>query len=219
MTALSRPDPVLPELVIDDDDWFRLLSAPGPGHEEALRRLHQLLLRAARHQVTRMQARLGPVGSVRVDDIVHQAADEAMVSLLGKLSTFEGRSRFTTWAYKFGILQASVEVNRHLWRHRDVPLHELTEPSASDPTPEQVSEAAELSTAVRRAIAQALTPHQRTVAIALLVDEVPIDVLAERLGTTRNALYKTLHDARVRLRRELDLRGYDLPMPRREQDR
>jgi RNA polymerase sigma-70 factor (ECF subfamily) len=222
MTAPSRQEPPVTaalEVVADPDEWVRLLSAPGPGHDEALRRLHDLLLRAARHQVGRMQSRLGPIGSVRADELVHQAADEAMVAVLGKLASFEGRSRFTTWAYKFGILQASVEVNRHMWRHRDVPLHEIAEPSSPDASPEQLSEAADFTAAVRAAMAQALTPHQRTVAVALLVDEVPIDVLAERLGTTRNALYKTLHDARHRLRAALAAKGYGMPPQRGEWQR
>jgi RNA polymerase sigma-70 factor (ECF subfamily) len=221
VTAPSRDEPAL-RLVpapVDDAEWVRLLSTPGPGHEEALRRLHELLLRAVRHQVARMQSRLGPVGLVRTDDLVHQAADEAMVSLLAKLSSFEGRSRFTTWAYKFGILQASVEVNRHMWRRREVSLHELSEPPSTAASPEQVAEASDFATAVRAAMDRVLTPHQRSVAAALLVEEVPIDVLADRLGSTRNAVYKTLHDARCRLRSELGARGYGLPAPRREVDR
>jgi len=191
-----------------EDDWLKLLSTPGPGHHEALQRLHDLLLRAARQQVSRMQPILGTIGRVRQDDIINQAADEAMVSLLGKLSTFEGRSRFSTWAYKFGVLQAAVEVNRSMWRHRDVPLDDVIEPLAAGASPEQFSEAADFSAAVRSAITHTLTDHQRRVVLALLVDDVPIDVLAERLGTSRNALYKTLHDARKRLRAYLIAAGF-----------
>jgi len=191
-----------------DGEWVRLLSTPGPGHVEALQRLHELLLRAARQQVSRMQPALSAIGRVRQDDIVNQAADEAMVSLLGKLSTFEGRSRFSTWAYKFGILQAAVEVNRNLWRRRDIPLDAVVEPLSTGASPEQYAEATDFSRAVGMAIEQALTDHQRRVALALLVDDVPIDVLAERLGTSRNALYKTLHDARTRLRAHLTATGF-----------
>jgi RNA polymerase sigma-70 factor, ECF subfamily len=189
-------------------DWIELLSAPGPGHDEALQRLHELLLRAARQQVSRMQPALNGIGQVRQDDIINQAADEAMISLLGKLATFEGRSRFTTWAYKFGILQAAVEVNRSMWRHRDVPLDDVHEPLAAGASPEQFSEAADFSIAVGAAIEQTLTDHQRRVVLALLVDDVPIDVLAEHLGTSRNTLYKTLHDARKRLRTHLTATGF-----------
>ena len=210
MSARSSEKPLASVMARDlaGGDWIELLSAPGPGHDEALQRLHELLLRAARQQVSRMQLALNGVGRVRQDDIINQAADEAMISLLGKLDTFEGRSRFTTWAYKFGILQAAVEVNRSMWRHRDVPLDDVHEPLATGASPEQFSEAADFSSAVGAAIEQTLTDHQRRVVLALLVDDVPIDVLAERLGTSRNTLYKTLHDARKRLRAHLTAAGF-----------
>ncbi|MCG2623200.1 RNA polymerase sigma factor [Arthrobacter sp. I2-34] len=194
------------------EDWVELLSSPGPGHEDALARLHALLLRAARHQVAQMLAQTPAIGEVRREELIQQAADEAVVSVLGKLSSFEGRSQFTTWAYKFGILHAAVEVRRTLWRHREVPLEFLPEPAAVGSSPEQLAEAADFSHAVGIAIDQVLTAHQRRVVLALLVDDVPIDVLADRLGTTRNALYKTLHDARGRLRAHLTSAGYLAPV-------
>jgi RNA polymerase sigma-70 factor (ECF subfamily) len=126
-----------------------------------------------------------------------------MVAVLRNLSDFEGRSNFTTWAYKFGILHAAVEVRRNMWRHRDVTLEGLPDPLSTGTSPEQFSEARDLSDAVSDAIDRVLSVHQRQVVVALLVDEVPIDVLADRLGTTRNALSKTAHDARRRLRRHL----------------
>jgi RNA polymerase sigma-70 factor, ECF subfamily len=210
MSARRSEEPLVSVMARDlaGGDWVELLSAPGPGHDEALQRLHELLLRAARQQVSRMQPALNGIGQVRQDDIINQAADEAMISLLGKLATFEGRSRFTTWAYKFGILQAAVEVNRSMWRHRDVPLDDVHEPLAAGASPEQFSEAADFSIAVGAAIEQTLTDHQRRVVLALLVDDVPIDVLAEHLGTSRNTLYKTLHDARKRLRAHLTATGF-----------
>lgn len=191
-----------------DPDWVALLSTPGPGHNAALLQLHQLLVKAARHQVSQMYYGLPAIGAVRVDELVNQAADEAMVDVLGKLSSFEGRSRFTTWAYKFGILHAAVEVRRNMWRHRDLDLDSVLERPAAQSSPEQLLEGTELSAAVGQAIQEALTPHQRLVVLALVVDEVPIDVLADRLGSTRNALYKALHDARGRLRAHLTLAGY-----------
>ena len=124
-----------------------------------------------------------------------------MTALLGKLHTFQGRSRFTTWAFKFAILQAATEVRRVQWQHREVELRDLDERAApTHDSPEMHAEGTDLSRAVTDAMREVLTPHQRRVALALLVDGVPIDVLADRLGTTRGALYKTLHDVRVRLR-------------------
>ena len=182
--------------------------------EDALRRLHALLLRGARSQVSRMSAMRAMVGAAQVEDIITLAADEAMVAVLGKLGTFEGRSRFPTWAYKFAVLQAAVELRRQAWSRREVPLEAAPPLIEPRPSPDQYVEGAELAAAVREAIDRVLTPHQRRIALALIVDEVPIDVLAERLGTNRNALYKTLHDARGRLRAHLALEGYLTPSTR-----
>ena len=177
-----------------DEDWIAELTTPGPVREDALRRLHALLLKGARFQVSRMSALRAAVGPGQLEDIVNLAADEAMVAVLGKLATFEGRSRFTTWAYKFAILQAAVELRRQAWSRREVPLESAPPLVEPRPSPDLYAEGAEFAAAVREAIDRVLTPHQRRIALALLVDEVPIDVLAERLGTNRNALYKTLHD-------------------------
>ena len=127
---------------------------------------------------------------------------------LAKLSTFEGRSRFTTWAYKFAIFQSTTEVRRFAWQHREVELDDLTHVQERGPSPASYVEAADLASAARCAIDVALTPHQRRITIALLIDEVPIDVLAQRLGTNRNALYKTVHGARTRLRAHLIASGH-----------
>ncbi|HET8987602.1 MAG TPA: sigma-70 family RNA polymerase sigma factor [Humibacillus sp.] len=197
---LGAPDPT---------DWVAALHSTGAEQAAALRELHALMIRAAGHQVWRMRSALPDPSPGTVDLIVNQAADEAMSALLGKLNTFQGRSRFTTWAFKFAILQAATEVRRVQWQHREVRLRDLDEPSApTHDTPELHAEGTDLSRAVTGAMREVLTPHQRRVAVALLVDGVPIDVLADRLGTTRGALYKTLHDVRVRLRAELTTKGY-----------
>lgn len=195
-------------------DWVVALTTPGPEQQHALRLLHQLMVRAAAHQVWRLRSALPDDSPGSVEVIVQQAADEAMTALLAKLHTFEGRSRFTTWAFKFAILQASSDVRRLQWRRREVELRDLdlgTIPAADHDDAERSAEGADLANAVARAMASVLTPYQRRIAVALLVDEVPIDVLAERLGTNRGALYKTLHEARRRLRAELTARGYLAP--------
>lgn len=208
MTVVGRGQPSLADADSEPEDWVRSLSGEGPEREVALRRLHVLLLRASRHQVSRMRPMLGGAGETVLDELAQQSADEAMVALLGKLSTFQGRSRFTTWAYKFAILQAASEVRAQAWRSRQVSLEDGPITVDLGPTVEQFAEGADLARAVHAAIAEALTPHQRRIMLALLVDEVPIDVLAERLGTNRNALYKTLHDARVRVRTQLARSGH-----------
>jgi RNA polymerase sigma-70 factor (ECF subfamily) len=186
------------------------LATPGPDRDRALRELHALMVRGCRHQVFRMRGMLPGFDARACDDLALAAADDAVVALLGKLHTFEGRSRFTTWAYKFAILQAATEVRRQAWARREVPLEDPAtvhwSGAPADRTfasPAEVAEASELAAEVGRALDVALTAYQRRIAVALLVDEVPIDVLADRLGTTRGALYKTLHVARSRLRAHL----------------
>lgn len=193
------------------EDWVLALSSSGAEQEVALRALHALMVRAAAHQVWRMRGVLPDASPGTVDVIVNQAADEAMAALLRKLHTFEGRSRFTTWAFKFAILQAASDVRRLQWQHREVELRDLDVEHWSAVVhdgPERQVEGSDLARALAESMHSCLTPHQRRVAVALLVDGVPIDVLAERLGSNRNALYKTLHDVRQRLRGDLNRRGY-----------
>jgi RNA polymerase sigma-70 factor (ECF subfamily) len=141
-----------------------------------------------------------------LDDIAVQAAGDALVAVLRRLDDFRGASRFTTWAYKFALLEAGVKLRRRAWQGREVPLEpegwELF--AGTGLTPDEEAEQRELVAALKDGIETALTPHQRRVLVALALNGVPIDVLAERLGTNRNALYKTLHDARQRLRKHLE---------------
>jgi RNA polymerase sigma-70 factor (ECF subfamily) len=185
--------------------WVASLREGGPGHEEALVRLHAMLIRVARHEVSRRRGMAPWISWSELDVVAQQSADDAVVALLHRLDSFEGRSRFTTWAYKFAVLTTSVAVRKLAWRSREVPAAPEVWDVVIDPaaSPEQVCQGAELAAAVRTAIATTLTPHQREVILAVVVQEVPIDVLAERLGTNRGALYKTLHDARARLRKAL----------------
>jgi RNA polymerase sigma-70 factor (ECF subfamily) len=198
-----------------DEGWVADLTSDGVSGAAAVRRLHDILLRASRHQVWRLRSLLPGAGADELEDLAQQCADEAVVAVLRQLSTFEGRSRFTTWAYKFAIYQAGAEVRRQAWRHREIHLPDHVQLVDRGSSPAAVTEAALLARAVEAAIATVLTPHQRQITLALVVDEVPIDVLAERLGTTRNALYKTLHDARRRLRAELVAGGHLDPLPDR----
>lgn len=196
-----------------NDEWLAALHGAGASQDVALHDLHQLLVRAARHQVLRMRGLLPSWGPQRLDDLVQSAADDALTALLDKLDTFQGRSRFTTWAYKFAILEGATQVRRQAWAGREVAFAEVSLAGATrEPGPVEEAEARDLASAVAVAMDTVLTSYQRRIAVALLVDEVPIDVLAERLGTTRGALYKTLHVARSRLRATLVAAGY-LPAP------
>ena len=184
------------------DEWITALQGPPAVRDEAHAQLHALLLRAARFELGRRRTMLSGVPHAEIDDMAEQAADDAMVALLAKLDTFRGASRFTTWAYKFALLEAGVKARRRAWRDREVMLDDDAWPAVADsgPSAQQVLEDAETLRAVRDAMDSSLTRHQREVFVALALNGVPIDVLAERLDTTRGALYKTLHDARRKLR-------------------
>jgi RNA polymerase sigma-70 factor, ECF subfamily len=194
-------------------EWLGALrSGNATARDRAIERLHALLLRAARFEVSRRRAAMPHVRGGDLDDVATQAADDAVVNVLRRLDDFRGASRFTTWAYKFALYEAAVKLRKRAWQGREVPLEPEGWSVFSDAGLEPDAEVAqsELVAAVRVAIDEVLTPHQRRVLVALAVNGVPIDVLAERLGTNRGALYKTLHDARRKLRNHLSERGLAL---------
>ena len=207
----TRPGPAQPARAWDSEStaWLSALRASGPEHEEAVHALHQLLLRSARFETSRRRGSLGHLTYDEVQDLTLQAADDACVAVLARLDSFRGLSRFTTWAYKFALYEASVKARRRSWHGREVPL----EPESwalmadGDAGPAGGAEYRELLASVQHGIESVLTPHQRRVLVALAISGVPIDVLAERLGTSRGALYKTLHDARRKLRAHLHDQG------------
>jgi len=190
-------------------EWLRGLHGEGREREQAVLSLHALLLRAARFETDRRRAMLPHLRGDDLDDLANQAADDALMSVLRRLDDFRGASRFTTWAYKFALLEAAVKCRQRAWQGREIPL----EPegwerlAAATLSPHAEAEQHELLGSLQAAVAEALTEHQRRVLVALALNGVPIDVLAERLGTNRGALYKTLHDARRKLRAHLLARG------------
>ena len=208
--ALSVPAVRPPDA--ESREWLRALQAGGAERDEAVARLHALLLRAARFEVARRRPTLPHLRGGDLDDIANQAADDALMSVLRRLDDFRGASRFSTCAYKFALYEAAVKLRKRAWQGREVPV----EPEAwslfagSSLEPDAEAEQGELLETLRSAIDSVLTQHQRRVLVALALNGVPIDVLAERLNTTRGALYKTLHDARRKLRDQLTERGLAL---------
>ena len=196
---------------LDDESqaWIDRLRPDSPDREAAIESLHELLLAGARFEVNRRRAAFPELRGDDHDDLAHQSADDALVAVLRKLDDFRGDSRFTTWAYKFALLEAGVKVRGRAWQNREVPL----EPESwalvadGDSTPQEGAETTELLDALQAAIASDLSPHQREVLVAVTLNGVPIDVLADRLNTSRGALYKTLHDARRKLRSVLATQG------------
>src|SRR5690349_5448683 len=160
-------------------EWLSDLRGDGAGREEAIGRLHALLLRGARFEVGRRQASLPHLRGDELDDIALEAADDALMSVLRRLDDFRGLSRFTTWAYKFALYEAAVKLRRRAWQEREVPLEpeDWSVLSSAGPAPADEAEQNELLAAVQVAIAESLTPHQRRVLVALALNGVPIDVL------------------------------------------
>ena len=197
---------------VESREWLRELRAEDGTRDAAIARLYALLLHAAHFEIARRRPTLPHLRGNELEDIANEAAADALMSVLRRLDDFRGACRFTTWAYKFALLEAAVKLRKRAWQGREIPL----EPegwdvfSSAAPGPAAASEQSELLTAVHEAIAEVLTPHQRSVLVGLAVNGVPIDVLAERLNTNRGALYKTLHDARRKLRKHLLERGFAL---------
>jgi RNA polymerase sigma-70 factor (ECF subfamily) len=191
------------------EEWLAALRSSGPTRDQATGDLHALLLRAARFELRRRRAAMSHVRGEELEDIAVQAANDALTAVLAKLDRFRGASQFTTWAYKFALLEAGVKVRRRAWQGREVLLDPESWPAFADGrvSAHESLEQEELFRALKTAMDGVLTDRQRDVFVALALNQVPIDVLAQRLGTTRGALYKTLHDARRKLRRELAAAG------------
>jgi RNA polymerase sigma-70 factor (ECF subfamily) len=197
-------------------EWLRGLSGTGRDgrsnaeREQALARLHEMLLRVARAELRRRSRPVGVDGREQ-DDLAHQAADDALLAIISKLHRFRGDSRFTTWAYKFVILEVSAKLGRHYLRNSPVRAADdawdrIPDRFGADPA--QHAESRELTQALRRAVTETLSERQRRVFVAIIVEGIPLDALAAELGSTRNAIYKTMFDARRKIRAHLVAHGY-----------
>jgi RNA polymerase sigma-70 factor (ECF subfamily) len=215
-TMESMDSPSLPgdRQGLDDEsrDWLSDLRSEGRRHEEATTRLYELLLRAARFEVNRRKGAMPHLRGDDFDDIAHQSASDALMAILAKLDDFRGDSRFTTWVYKFALLEAAVKLRRRAWQGRELPVGSEQWSVMVDSGLSTAGDAEQraLLDQIQESIKAELSPHQREVLLAVAVNGVPIDVMAERLNTTRGALYKTVHDARKKLRAGLDRAGFDL---------
>ena len=186
--------------------WLAQLHAEGAAHEAAIRRLHALVLREARHEVRRRTAALAHPSGRDLDDLALQAADDALIAILGKLDQFRGDALFTTWARRFAALEVPGKIRRRLGHTRETPTdadHWPPLDRVAYEDPQERCEAGELARTLGYLIAHELTAHQRDVLLALTVEEVATQKLAARLNSTPGALYKTLHDARRKLKQQL----------------
>ncbi len=175
-------------------------------------RLHALLVRVARHEAFRRGAMLQLQGP-ELEDVAQQAADDSLMAIKAKIAEFRGSSRFTTWAYRFVMLEVSTKIGRHFWRNRPATMDDDSWERLPDPLPvppQQLAEQHEMLEALRQAITEDLTELQRRVFVAVALNEVPMDAFARELGSNRNAVYKALFDARCKLRVSLEAAGYPL---------
>src|SRR5262245_1639707 len=199
-------------LDVESRAWLDGLQATGVERARALDRLHELLLRATRAEAHRRRHLYPEIVGVELDDLCRQAADDAVVVVTTKLDGYRGASRFTTWAYGFAIFEVSVKLRRHAWRRGRIPTADddatWDRLAARAGTSDARVEIAELLRALRRAITEELTPRQREVFVAVALNDVQIDVVADQLSSTRGAIYKVLHDARAKLRRRLEREGH-----------
>jgi RNA polymerase sigma-70 factor (ECF subfamily) len=189
--------------------WVDDLASTGPARDDAVAHLHALMLRVARTEAHRRSGWHGIRGP-ELDDIAHQAADDAVVSILRKVDDFRGESRFSTWVCAFAIREVSTKFGRHVWRRDGVRLDDDAwdkMSSGAGDSPESVAEAREVMRVVRDAVMHALTEHQRRVFVAIVVTGTPLDALVVEMGTNRNAIYKTLFDARRKVRAHLEAQG------------
>lgn len=208
------------ERLLDSESraWVAALADEAPGREEALKRLHALLVSAARFQLARRATALQLRGE-SIAELATEAADDALVAVLAHVDEFRGESRFTTWACKFAILNVWTTLRRRQWKEREDLLgHDESldlVPSGTAGTGD--IERHELWELLRRALTDVLTERQRAVFVAVAIHGVPIDILADRFATNRGAIYKTLHDARRKLRAALE--AADAPAPVTSTDR
>jgi RNA polymerase sigma-70 factor (ECF subfamily) len=190
-----------------NEEWIAALSEPGPEYDDALSDLRALLVRGLGYALT---SRSG------IDDaILEDFAQDALLKILAGLDSFRGESQFTTWAQKIAVRVAYTELRRHRWR--DVSLDEMTDVSGTDFVPSMMADPAvgpeqqaiqqTVLETMRRVIDEELTEKQRQALVGVRIQGMPLEEIAHRMGTNRNALYKLLHDARQRLKQGLMAQG------------
>ena len=191
-----------------NQEWLDALKSPGAERERALAELRALLLRGLNHALR------GWRSTARRDfeSLAEDFCQEALLRILDNLDSFEGRSRFTTWAHKIAVRVALTELRRKRWQ--DVSLDALVAEegaestmSSEEPGPETEVQRADMLAWVKRIMKEELTEKQRAALAAISFGGMPLEEVASRMDTNRNALYKVIHDGRVRLKRRLAREG------------
>ncbi len=193
----------------NNEDWLEALSASGPARDAALADLRQLVVTSLGPAIGHSTPPDDPEFSALAEDV----AQETLLRVLAHLGSFEGRSRFTTWVLTISVRVAFTELRRRHWKDRSLDQLEADYDDASalmpaDPAagPERTAEQANVMALIQKMLAEELTERQRRAMLAMM-GGMPLEEIARRLGTERNALYKLLHDARLKLRRRLEREG------------
>jgi RNA polymerase sigma-70 factor (ECF subfamily) len=194
-----------------NEEWLADLRAEGNAREEALEDLHAIILRGLPYALSRW---LSP-SSPQLQSLTEEVAQDTLLRVLDQLGTFEGRSQFTTWVHKIAIRIALTELRRKRWQdsslddlvdNEDMPAPQrLLEDTHA--TPEQTAVRTDMLVRIRHVIDDELTERQRKALTMLTMEGMPMEEAARRLKTNRNALYKLLHDARLRLKQRLEREG------------
>jgi RNA polymerase sigma-70 factor, ECF subfamily len=196
---MNSPTPGLSESVFgasfggsDAETWLSALQSGGRARAEAVFRLRSLLVAAARFEASRRPRDMTDLGDEELDDIVSKAADEALDSVLNSLKKCDGKRRFTTWACKFAVAEVSARLRRRAWQGRTLPSEgECWSFAAKHGDAQKLNQ-------LRRVAEEMLGDGERQ-ALFLTLGNVPIDVIADRLGTTRGTVYHTLQRAHKKL--------------------
>jgi RNA polymerase sigma-70 factor (ECF subfamily) len=202
-----------------NQEWLHDLKASGAAQEPAIADLRDLLLRAALYFFSRNTGDFQGMDREEIAQRAEDCAQDALMAVLDHLSDFRGDSKFSTWAYKFAINTAMMAARRERWK--GVSLDELAsdeshflewilQDRSDGSAPEQSAIQAEIQRIIQEIIAVELTEHQRRVLVMMVFNEVPMDEVVRYLDTNRNAVYKTLHDARRKIKNGLQARGFEI---------
>ncbi len=198
-----------------NEEWLRDLRVQGPEQQEAINDLREYLLRAVLYFFSQNPGDLRHLAREEIEQVAEDLAQDALLTILKHLDEFRGESKFTTWAYRFAINMSLVEARRQRWKNvsldnlltnAELPDFQFEDENAADP--ELSARQQEIWNAVRDVIDHELTPRQREILTAIAFEDVPMDVVTEQLHTNRNAVYKMLHDARSKLKKSLEERGF-----------
>ncbi len=193
------------------------LRSEGPEQQEAINDLREYLMRAVLYFFTQNPGELRGLAREEIQQVAEDLAQDALLTVLNHVDEFRGESKFTTWAYRFAINMSLVEARRQRWKNvslenmlskTEVPAFQVEDKNAADP--DLAARQQEIWRVVRQAIDQDLTPRQREILMAIAFEDIPMEIVTEQFHMNRNAVYKMLHDARAKLKKSLEEKGFQV---------